>query len=216
MKSFAVFLIAGMAFAGQLFYQTEASRVSADEASGPSIMLVDFQKALNEVAQGKKAMQELEAESKTRREALSKAEEELEKLRAELEKLAEELQNFQRNAAAGALSDEARGRAQRRQQEFMEKQMLFQQRLEAYGRAEQEAQEVLRQKEFQARTEIVSRLRSLVSEMGRKKDNVLILETNESGFLFASSFVDITDQVIQEYDKRHKVESAGSSRRRGR
>jgi len=173
------------------------------EASTPQpefrMAVVDFQKALNSVEEGKRAMKAIEEEGKKKEASLKKRQEELEKLQTQLEE-------FQRNASTGMMSPDAMEKGRRVQEEFRQK-------YEAYTRELQEAEQTMQRKEIEARRGIIGRLRDVVNDMGRSGTYTLIVEANESGLLYASSYTDLTERVIQEYNKKHEQQTGRRGRR---
>lgn len=183
-------LKAGLVFCAVMMSGLVANSVEA----AVRVAIVDFQRALNSVEEGKKVMGELDAEKKKRGSSL-------EKLETELKTLEGKLQEFQRNASTGMMAPDAMAEGRKTQQEFQEKFEKYQQQL-------QEAEQSLQMKELEARRSIIGKLRAVVQEMGRSEpENTIIFEANESGLLYSASYTDLTEKVIQEYNKRHKAGS---------
>jgi outer membrane protein len=160
-----------------------------------NLAVVDFQRALNSVEEGKAAMKEIEDEGKKRQDGLTKKQKELEELQGKLEE-------FQRNASTGMMAPEAMAQGRKLQEDFRLK-------FEAYQKELQDADQAIQTKEMDARRVILGKLRELVNQLGRTEAFSLVLEANESGLLYAASYTDLTEKVIQEYNKKHKVASKG-------
>lgn len=166
------------------------SSFAAEEKSEFRMAVVDFQAALNGVEEGKSAKSKLKKEFEAKQK-------DLEKRKAELEKLQKEIEGFQQKAQSGLLKPEMIEKGRKKEEEFRKK-------LEAYTKMVQESQQNISEKEMSATQGILSRLRDLVVEVGRKEGYSLVLEKNESGLLYAASYTDLTEKLIQQYNKKYK------------
>lgn len=153
--------------------------------------VVDFQQALNGVEEGQAA----KAKLKTEFEAKQK---DIEKRKKELEGLQGKLEEFQQKAASGLLKPEAVDEGRKMEIDFRKK-------LEAYTNIVQESQKEISQKEMEATRGILNRLRDMVVDLGRKEGFSMVLEKNESGLLYAATYTDLTEKLIQEYNKKFKA-----------
>lgn len=152
--------------------------------------VVDVQKALNAVEEGKTAKAKLKKE-------FEKKQKEIEKRKEELEKLQTEIEGYQQKMASGLLSQEAMNKARKKEQDFRKK-------LEVYTEMVQNSQREFSQKEVNATKGIVARLQEMVVEIGRKEGFSMVLEKNQSGLLYAASYTDLTEKLIQTYNKKFK------------
>lgn len=171
---------------------TVLAQEEESDADSFQLGVVDFQKALNSVEEGKKAKAELEERVEDRRKEMAEKEEELRKLQQELTQL-------QTQAASGVLSEEKMQRGQRLEKEFQEKLQEFQ------GLQEQSKRDLSLQ-EMEATQGIIERMRDIVVEISKEDGFEMVVEENESGLLFARNHTDITDRLIEKYNERHQVE----------
>lgn len=175
----------GLAVTGLLSFK------SLEAASSEFKMaVVDFQQALNGVEEGRKAKAQLKTEFEAKQKDIDKRKKELEELQTKIEQ-------FQQKASSGLLKPEA-------MEEGRKMEMDFRKKLEAYTNLVQESQKDISQKEMEATRGILNRLRDLVVELGRKEGFSMVLEKNESGLLYAASYTDLTEKLIQEYNKKFK------------
>jgi Skp family chaperone for outer membrane proteins len=181
-----IFTLLFVAFAGSAF---------ANVPAGLKLAVVDFQKALNSVEEGKAAKARLEKEFATKKKELETKETQIQKLQTELEDL-------QKKVQSGLLKPEetpaimARGR---KVEEDLRK--LIEENLEM----RRKHQEDLGQKEMKATQEILNRLRQIAQNIGRTESYNLILEQNSSGLVYASTYTDITEKMIQQYNSQYKA-----------
>lgn len=153
--------------------------------SSTKVGTVDFQKSLVTVAEGKLTKAELEKEAATMRT-------DLEGRAKELKKMEEEIQGL----AASILSDAAK---LKKGQEFQKKFMELRQE-------EQRITQMLQRKEQEGVQRVFRKLRIITKEIAKKKNLPFVFETNASGLIYASETIDLTDEVIVEYDRRYKTE----------
>ncbi|NDD91929.1 OmpH family outer membrane protein [bacterium] len=144
--------------------------------------VVDMQRAIQGVESGKKAKSQLEKEFNARRAELQKEE-------ASIKKMGEE---FRKQSLV--LNDEARSK---KQAELQERVMKFQ---ELTARSQQE----IAQKEQELTLPIVQKLRSIISELAKKKEYSVILEKNENTVLFSLEKDDLTEEVIKAFNSASK------------
>jgi len=154
----------------------------AAQAAEISVGVVNFQKAMQEVKQGKTAKAALEKQVEAKRK-------EIEKLQAEAQKLNEE---FQKKAAV--LSEKAR----------QEKGMAIQEKIAKLQELQQKSQMELQQKEADLTRPIIEGLRALVSEVSRKRKLDLVFEASSGVMLYSTNQTDITEELIRAYDEKHK------------
>jgi outer membrane protein len=146
------------------------------------IGIVDMQKALQTVDAGKKAKSQLEKEFNAKKKELQAEE-------AQIKKLGEE---FKKQSLV--LSDEARAK---KQAELQERFMKFQ---EMTARAQQEIQA----KEQELTAPLVSSLRTIIADLAKKRGLSVVLEKNENTVLFSMEKDEITEEVIQTFNKQNK------------
>lgn len=151
------------------------------------IGVVDLQRAMVEVGEGKAARSRLESRFKTSQQRLDKEQEALKKRMDDLEK-------------KSLAMDEETLRKQRTeiQQEMMRVTNLYTQ-----------LQKELRDEEQKATQDIVGKLRGLIRTLADNKGFAYVLEKNESGLLHWPAANDFTDDLIRAYDAKF----AGSSKK---
>ncbi len=143
------------------------------------VAVVDLQRALQQTEDGRRAKRQLKALFKRRQAELDKRQNELKKLKEQIEKQKDVLS---REALRKKLEDY--------QKRFVELQSTY-----------VEYQRELAQKEAQLTQRILQRMQRIVRRIGQSQGYTVILEANEGGVLWAPSHIDLTDQVIQRYNR---------------
>ena len=151
-------------------------------AQAHKIGYVDLQKALNLSAEGKAAKEKIKAQVQGYDADVQKRQEELQKLKDELEK------------QAMLLSEEARSAKERE----------YQQKVKEYQRFTKDIQETLQQTDADLTRKILEKLLEVVQKVGKKEDYTMVLEKTESSIVYADETADITDKVIEAFDKQGK------------
>ena len=146
------------------------------------VATVDMQRAIQSVAKGKKAKEQLEKEFNAKKKELQAEESSIKKMGEEFKK------------QSLVMSDEARSK---KQAELQERIMRFQ---ELTARSQVEIQT----KERDLTQPIVGKLRVIITDMAKKKNYSLVLEKNENTVLFSEDRDDLTDEVIQAFDQQTK------------
>lgn len=143
---------------------------------------VDIQKVLVTINEGKKVRAELEKFFNERQQEVQKEEEKIQKMQQDYEK------------QMVALNDQAKAqREQAIQQAFMQLQ-------EKTGNYQNE----LREREQTLKQPILDRIRVIVEEISKKAEVDMTFEASTAPILYAKNRKDLTDDVIKEYDRRHK------------
>jgi outer membrane protein len=151
---------------------------------------VDLQRALNECDAGKKAKEDFKSQ-------VDKLQAELNKQKNEIEKMKEE---FDKKGLV--LKDEERKNIERD----------YQKRLREFQRTYKDSQAELQQRDNELTGEILRQLQEVIAEYGAKQSYTLILEASNTGaVLYNSRAIDITDQVIQEYNAKRKAGAVKSN-----
>lgn len=151
-------------------------------AKDVKIGYVDLQKALNTSAAGQTAKEEIAKKVKEYEAQVNKRQDELKKMKDELEK------------QAVLLSEDARGARERE----------YQQKLRDFQRFTKDIQEELQQKDAEHTRRILEELFVVIKEFGDREGYTVILERTESSLLYAAEGADLTDKVIDAYNKRGK------------
>lgn len=155
------------------------STASAQQAAEVHIGMVDLQRALNTVDDGRAARERLEAEFERRRAELATQREAVETFAAELE------------ASMPMLTQEA---AMERYEEYQERVLALQQALAENETAMAEA-------ESNATGEIFERMIGLVAEISEERGFTVVVE--KSTIVFAASGLEFTDDLISLYNERY-------------
>lgn len=153
---------------------------AAMAADAMKIGYVDLQKALNMSAAGKAAKEKMKAKFKDYDADVQKKQEELKKLKDDLEK------------QAMLLSAEARAAKERD----------YQQKVKDYQRLTKDIQEELQQTDADFTRKILEEIFKVVQQIGKQEGYTLVLEKTESSILYASDGIDMTDRVIQAFDRQ--------------
>lgn len=158
--------------------------VGAGVASAQSTKLafVDLQRALSEVEDGKKAKNRLKKLFEERQKKLDKEQEGLKTLK---EKLEGELKS-------DLISKEAK------QQKMADYQRRFYELQQLYVQLQKELTEA----EAKETKKIFAQFQVVLKDIGLKNGYTMILEKTESSILWAPTSLDVTDQLIQRYNKK--------------
>ena len=147
------------------------------------LVTVDMQRALNECDAGKKAKEDFKSQVDKLQADLTKQKTEIEKIKDEVEK------------KGMVLKEEERKNIERD----------YQKRLRDFQRTYKDSQAELQQRDNELTSEILRQLQEVIADYGAKQGYTLVLEASNTGaVLYNSRSVDITDQVIQEYNSRRK------------
>jgi len=170
------------------------SAADSTAAGGLKLAVVDFQKALNSVEEGKSAKAKLKKEFEDKQKDLDARKVKLDKLQTEIEGLQKQMQS-------GLLKPE-------QQAPIMEKgrklETDFRKQLEEFTDLGKKHQQEIGEKEMKATQEILGRLKQIVQDIGRQEAFNLVLEQNASGLVYASSYTDVTEKLIQKYNSQYK------------
>lgn len=140
---------------------------------------VDLQKAIQSTTAGKKAKTELEAE-------FNKRKKDIEAKQADIKKMGEDLEKKK-----GVLSDEA---MQKKQGEIQEEMMKYQ---EIVGKNQMEIQK----KERDLTGPILDKMKTILDKVAKAEGYSVIFEKNEQSILWIKSEFNITDKLVQEFEK---------------
>ena len=151
-------------------------------AQAQKIGYVDLQKALNMSEEGKAAKERIKSEVQGYDADVQQRQEELQQLKNELEK------------QAMLLSEDARSAKERE----------YQQKVKEYQRFTKDIQETLQQMDADLTRKILEDLLEVVQEVGKKESYTMVLEKTESSIVYADEGADITDEVIEAFDKQGK------------
>lgn len=139
---------------------------------------VDFQRALNDVEEGKKAKAMLKSEFDDKQKKLDVVQSQLQTMKNDLDKQRLIL-------SADALKE--------KEEEYRKKFMELQQKLASF-------KEELQMKEAKSTSEILAVIHKLVADIGKNEGYTLILEKSQEVVLYSPSDGDLTARVIKEYN----------------
>ncbi len=151
-------------------------------AQAQKIAYVDLQKALNLSAAGKEAKDKIKAKVQEYDADVQQRQEELKKLKDDLEK------------QAMLLSEDARNSKERD----------YQKKVKDYQRFTKDIQETLQQMDADFTRKILEDLLKVAQNFGKSNGYSMILEKTESSIVYADESIDITDDVIKEFDAQGK------------
>jgi outer membrane protein len=166
----------GAAIAG-LALSLVAGAVGAQETK---IGYVNLQRALNESNAGKKARDAFKKDVDKAQAGLKKQKEQLETMKEQLEK------------KALVMKDEERRNLE----------LDYQRRLRDFERAYKDSQGELQLKDNELTADILRGLNEVIQQFGAREGYTLILENSSSTVLYSSSNADLTDRIIEEYNRR--------------
>ncbi|OGQ48652.1 MAG: hypothetical protein A3H42_04995 [Deltaproteobacteria bacterium RIFCSPLOWO2_02_FULL_46_8] len=150
----------------------------AENTPAFKIAVVDFQKAINETEDGKKAEAQLNA-------SLTEKRKKFDILKGELKTMTQDFDK-QRLVLSGQALEDKKQALQKKVMEVEQKGAGFEQEL-ANAKTE-------------SLKKILTGLQSVVQTIGQKDGYTLILERSQGGVLFTSGAKDITPDVIKEYN----------------
>lgn len=150
-------------------------------ATDIKIAVVDLQKALQSVEEGKKAKSTLEKEFNDKKKQLQSEENAIKKMTEDFKK------------QSMVLSEEAKNK---KQNEIQERMVRFR---EMFGKSQYDIQA----RERSLTEPIVNKLKDIVEHIGNEKGYTLILEKTENNVLFLQKKDDLTDDVIKAFNKKH-------------
>jgi outer membrane protein len=158
---------------------TFAATASAQELK---IGYVDLQHALNESEAGKRAKEDFKKQVDKLQNDLKHQKDQLDTLKDQLEKKSLVMKEEERRN--------------------MEKD--YQRKLRDFERAYKDSQGELQSKDNELTAQLLKELQGVISEYGRAENYSLILETSSGGVLYGSPQLDLTDKIIEAYNKKKK------------
>ncbi|MCB0344547.1 MAG: OmpH family outer membrane protein [Bdellovibrionales bacterium] len=151
------------------------------QAADLRVAFVDMQRALSESEAGSKAQKDYEK-------VVKEAQDELNSKKADFDRQQEKYSK-QKNSLSSTAKTERQ-----------EKLLSMERDLK---RSFQDQQESLRRKNAQLVGGLVRELRDVVSQVGKKEGFTVILEKGSQAVLYADNSIDITDEVIKEFNRRN-------------
>lgn len=144
--------------------------------------VVDLMKALNESDAGKKAKAELESVIKSKQAVINEKGKAIEKLKADLDK------------QSSVLSPDAK----KSKEDDLDRMMRD------YQRMVSDSQSDVKKRESELTDGILKGLRSVIQKIGQEQGYTMIIEDAEGIVLYSKKNLDLTDEVIKQYNASHK------------
>ena len=155
--------------------------LAAPASAETKVGYVDFQRALNEVDEGKAAQGTLKKDFEEKQKQLDKDKTDLDRMQAEFEK------------QAAVLSEEAR----------RDKAIEIQKRMaEAQGKL-LGFQKELADRERVATRAIFDKMVAITREIADAEGFALVFEKNDAGLVVAPASLDLTNELVRKYNSRH-------------
>ncbi len=166
-----------MGFVALLFTLGWAAKAEAQT----KIAYVDLRRALNETEDGRKAMERLSKMKEDLQTKINEAEKSILKMKDEIEKQQSVL---------------AKDALQKKAQEYYKAVTELQQDYTSFQRD-------LAKKEAEETKSILDKMRDIVSRMGKSDNYIMILDISSGAVAWAPSHLDLTDKLIQQYNKEN-------------
>jgi outer membrane protein len=147
-----------------------------------NIACVDLKRVIVESDQGKQIQKILTDEAERLKKNLDAKQDELQKLKDAIEK------------QGATITPEARA----------DKEKQYQAKLKDYQRLAGDYQSELQQKDSEYMEKILKDLEGVIKALGEKDNYTIILEKNQSGILFSTPAVEITDKVVAAFNEASK------------
>jgi Skp family chaperone for outer membrane proteins len=145
------------------------------------IGIIDMQKVILNVGEGKTERSKLERQAKAKGKKL-------EKLKGEVESIGKELQNKEKIAL---MSESA----------LKKKAQSFQVKLRELQQGERKMLVDIKKQEAKATDKIAQKVSVLVERIAAKKGLDAVFETSNAGLMYAKDYIDLTSEIIGIYDK---------------
>lgn len=145
------------------------------------IGIVNIQKIISSIKEGKSVNTTLEKSFKSKQKILKKEEEDIKKMIANFEK--------QNQVLSDAAKAKKRAEINQRRQAASQKMMDF--------------QKDIQKQEAQLKKPILDKLKPVIDEISAKEKVTMTFEISASPPIYASKKIDLTEKVIKAYDKKH-------------
>lgn len=171
-----LFLLAAFVAAGAV---SAAPAAAQAEAGAIKVAVIDVERILIESERGKSALEELEALQNEKREQGQAMQQEINDLRNQLNE----------------------GRLSLAEERLTQLQKQIEDKMIALQRFQDDANRELTEKRDQVLSQIERSIFPVINEIGQEGEYTLIFNKYNSGLVYASDAVDITDQVIERYNQ---------------
>ena len=156
------------------------------------IGVVDLQRAINETEDGRQAKRRLKKLFDERQKSLNTAQENLKAQKESLERQQDVLSE-----------DALKKKLEKYQSDLMELQNEYVQ-----------YQQELSTKEGELTQKILEKMQEILRRIGQTEGYTIILEANEGGVVWVPSNLDLTDVLIQQYNKQAKQAGEGGAKKK--
>lgn len=146
-----------------------------------SVGLIDIQRVISSIKEGKSVQQKLEKAFNDKKVVLKKDEDKIKKSQEDFKK------------QSMVLADAARANKEREMQEMY---MALQNKTMEFQKEIQEMEQTLKKP-------ILDRLRPIIEEVSKSSNVDLTFELSAAPIIYAKNKTDISDAVIKAYDKKH-------------
>lgn len=146
------------------------------------IGVINIQKVITSIGEGKSVMKTLEKSFKSKQKEIKAEEDAIKKMQ----------QDYQKQSSL--LSDKAKAN----------KENEIRQRIAKLQQKTMEYQKNIQQQEQQLKKPILEKLKPVIDDVSKSKDLAMTFEVSSSPVVYAQTQIDITDEVIKAYDKKHK------------
>ena len=157
--------------------------VARAEAAELKIASVDYQKALESVAEGESARKKLESMFQSKKSAIEKLKSNFDAMQADYQKQSVLLSDSAKREKEDAINLAG---------------MQFQQ---AYQQSEGEMQQAYQG----AMEQLIAKMKTITVSIATERAYTLVIEINEGGVVYVSPTIDITDELIKRYNAQNPV-----------
>lgn len=159
-----------------------AMALSFSAVAQVKVGVINIQKVITSIGEGKNVMSTLEKSFKSKQKEIKAEEEAIKKLQ----------QDYQKQSSL--LSDKAKAN---KENEIRQKIAQLQQKTADY-------QKNIQNQERELKQPILEKLKPVIDQVSQSKDVAMTFEASSSPVVYAQNQVDITNDVIKAYDKKHK------------
>ncbi|MBN8555659.1 MAG: OmpH family outer membrane protein [Deltaproteobacteria bacterium] len=177
---------------------------SAVSAADFKLGVVDFQQALNGVEEGKAAKAKLKNEYESKMKVVEAKQKDFDAKKAKFDKLQAEIAELQKQAQSGLLKADGQEKGRKLEGEFRKQLEEITELDQTIQKTRMQYQKEMGEKEAKETDVILTKLKAIVADIGRKDGLSMVLEASASGLVYASDPVMLTEKVIQKYNSTHK------------
>lgn len=165
----------------KLIFALLFSFISFSASASVLIGLVDIQKVITSIKEGKSVQKNLEKAFNDKKAILKKDEDKIKKAQEDYKK------------QSMVLAEGARANKEREMQEMM---MAIQNKTMEYQREIQKMEQDMKKP-------ILEKLRPIIDEVSKAKAVAMTFELSAAPIIYAENKIDLTEEIIKAYDKKH-------------